>query len=99
MELNPLPPDQDKIEIPSKQLMSKRKGFILIKRGHTPYKIDKKTREVTPIAILKSTIQKVDHGLIKTEFLRHKASADSDYFYTSALNEKNALRHFDQSMG
>jgi hypothetical protein len=95
--------DQGQISKPVKQGVVARPHL-----GMKLYEIDMVTRLCRPVEVLASTKQlfakphpeliKTQNDLVRQE-RHHKVVNDSSKFYTWAINEKNAMKKFEQRHG
>lgn len=92
-EIHKFYPDQEEVRTvtPVKEL--KYIGTISVHKGHKLFKLDLKTFQIVEIPIVweKKTIQRAG---INVTVKRLKLEAVDGFLYASALNKKNAEKHF-----
>jgi hypothetical protein len=78
-------------EIVAKQQQEyKMIGRMPVKPGHLLFSVNTQTLEVLPVKTLKQISIGVDGKPIKLQ----RTNYDPKLYYTSALNKKNALKHY-----
>lgn len=97
MEIDELKPAQDKV-VQIQQVHERHRAHqIFLRPGQKCFSVNKKTLEVLEVKAEVSHIQKIPLDKFDYELMRHKADGNPvDFFYTAAINKKNALRHYNQ---
>lgn len=99
MKLHEIEKPKEGIELIAEQNQQKETkllGSRKIIRGHTLYKLNLETLEVSPAEYVKKTEicwQDAKNGVIKKQVIKEK-----NHVYLSALNIKNAIRKFERAM-
>jgi len=80
--------------IAEQQKEYKRVGRLPVKPGHTLFSVNTQTMEVLPVTILKQIAVNTEGKPVKIQ----KTNYDPKLYYTSALNKKNALKHYRKAI-
>lgn len=72
----------------------KKIGAMRLKPGHTLFSVNMQTMEVLPVKVIRHVAIGMDGQAVKIQ----KTNYDPKLYYVSALNKKNALRHYRKAL-